>query len=325
MSANLDSLLRYIPEDAEEQVRQIRDRYNTTIRKMLGQETGLRLRSRNRPDGISVPVKLVPGFPESFAHLDFDDADMLAALVPQYLPSIEKVASGSPDLEELVSRIVEHSADDDFSHQDVIAIKHTRMLAEQLLNQFGMENPVYQILGVNEDVLGVYRYGNASGRSQIELYWAAIALVAELFPVPIESLTYIVMTHELAHAFTHAGTDIDGEKWEDGEFCETDRGLKEGLAQYYTHIICKQANVPGCDVFSAYEQLLCHQLPDYQTHLPWGKNYSPESVRSAMLETRRAGVKALDQFESLLSLAGQRLGTPLEATYQGTGYSDLFG
>lgn len=66
-----------------------------------------------------------------------------------------------------------------------------------------------QVKTFKKDILGIYCF---SGREapRIELYWMAHALFASAFGVRIEDLALVTLTHELAHAYTHLGRDIDG-------------------------------------------------------------------------------------------------------------------
>ncbi len=313
MPVTLDTLLLQIPADAEDKVKQVRNRHNTQIRNLLGQETGLRLNRLNPGESISVPVNLVAGLPDALKKIEFEDTDLLAVLVPQYLTYLEKLADGCPPVEQLIDKISKISNELEYTFEDTIAIQHTGAIASSLLRNFNDANPTSVILSVNEDVLGTYKHNPATGNNKIELYWAVIALVARLISVPIEALTYVVLTHELAHAFTHIGSDIDGQKWDDDGFFKTDLSLVEGLAQYYTHIICQQMNYRVSEAFVAYERLLIHQTSDYKTHLPWIENYSAELVRSAMIETRRVGSQSINDFTASLSQAGQRLGIPVDS------------
>ena len=49
----------------------------------------------------------------------------------------------------------------------------------------------------------------------------------------VEDLTMVVPVHELAHAYTQLGADIEGRRWAVNAFARADIELKEGLAQYY--------------------------------------------------------------------------------------------
>ena len=50
----------------------------------------------------------------------------------------------------------------------------------------------------------------------------------------------MVLTHELAHAYTQLGADIDGRRWAAASFAKAETELKEGLAQYYTERVLRR-------------------------------------------------------------------------------------
>lgn len=124
--------------------------------------------------------------------------------------------------------------------------------------------------------------------------------------VSLEALICVVLTHELAHGYTHKGSDIDGERWDTYAFMNSERALVEGMAQYYTHQICQKLDykIPG--VFAAYDELLKYQPDDYSVHLNWVTNYSPEIVRMAIIEARRNHIQNISVFEKVLRKAADR-------------------
>ncbi len=96
---------------------------------------------------------------------------------------------------------------------------------------------------IEEDILGAYFYreeamllGPHVSSTRIELYWIVIGTVARYLGVSVRALTVVVLCHELAHAYTHVGRDIDGMSWQ-SMFGEADKEFKEGIAQYYTHVV----------------------------------------------------------------------------------------
>jgi hypothetical protein len=45
----------------------------------------------------------------------------------------------------------------------------------------------------------------------------------------VDDLAIVVLTHELAHAYTQLGADIDGRRWAAASFAKAETELKEGL------------------------------------------------------------------------------------------------
>jgi hypothetical protein len=159
------------------------------------------------------------------------------------------------------------------------------------------------ILRVNEDVLGIYEYGNAEPK--IELYWGIIGLVARDLDVGVEDLTCVVFAHELAHAFTHVGSDANHVCWDSVQFQNTAHSVKEGLAQYFTELVCRHIKVRGAH--EAYERLLEQQPEAYRVQVGW--EAKPENVRFALMKMRRARMqeRSLTLFEQFLDEAAAQL------------------
>jgi hypothetical protein len=188
-----------------------------------------------------------------------------------------------------------------------VALDTATTLAADLLQKAKEFDPVRWILDVNEDVLGVYE----PARGVVVLYWGVIDLVAQMLAVSTQALTVVVLAHELAHAYSHCGLDIDGGSWPTEAFVSSERGFREGLAQYYTRIICSNLRGVLPEARTTFEQLLNHQGSDYRYQESWiERGYLPEHVRLAMLSARRSRLTRLSDFEGALEAARRTLGQP---------------
>lgn len=326
----LDDLLKYIPSDTEERVRRTRDRFNQNIREVLRQETGLRLRRSLREtaeqasmfadplpqpvaaDQIAVRVELVPGLPLALREKQIAEKDRLAALIAPWRDSLERLRDSARDVEKLVRLLSADPAGSNLIGDGARSIPPVTELAEALLRESSAFNLAKWILDIDEDVLGTYRFvlpnpqrPNERRRQDpwIELYWAVIGLFARLMVVEVEDLTVVVLAHELAHAYTHVGTDIDGHAWTPTEFARSDHELKEGLAQLYGHLACQRLALSAPKANAAFERLLKDQPKAYQSHLAWESSCKPEELRLALLQVRRSGVGRLSAFEGFLKAA----------------------
>ena len=143
----------------------------------------------------------------------------------------------------------------------------------------------------------------------IELYWAVIGLVAPLIGASAASLTVVVLAHELAHAFTQVGADIEGYRWELESFHAAERPLKEGIAQYYTALACDRLTRVAPGAQAAYEALLPKQPDAYRVHVPWLEEHREEEVRLALVQARRSDVTKAADFGALLRKATSDLRT----------------
>lgn len=134
------------------------------------------------------------------------------------------------------------------------------------------------------DVLGVFAYRE----HVIKLYAQVIAWHSINDGVDTEDLTFVVLTHELAHAYTMAGYDIDGNR---GNLLNTPFGwhtdVVKGLAQYYTEAICYQLGKEYPKFEVAFDALLNRQTSPYTWHKYWfGGLKAHETVRSMMMSYR---------------------------------------
>jgi hypothetical protein len=134
------------------------------------------------------------------------------------------------------------------------------------------------------DILGVFSYNE----HMIKLFAQVIAYHSNLLKVESEDLAFVVLAHELAHAFTIAGYDINGYR---GQLL-IQPGLRhkyiiEGLAQYYTEAICHQLEKQFPQFKAAFEALLSSQTYPYTWHKHWfSGNQAHECVRSLLLDYR---------------------------------------
>jgi hypothetical protein len=138
---------------------------------------------------------------------------------------------------------------------------------------------------VDEDILGCYFIET----NKVQLNWIPIAIYAEAAGLSIEDLTVVVLLHELAHAYTHVGMDIDGHSWETKAFSKTDLRVLEGLAQYYTSAYLSRKLDDTSGPYKAFETLLGDQPIPYHAHLRWidkGQSHQGEVIRLSLLQAR---------------------------------------
>ena len=133
-------------------------------------------------------------------------------------------------------------------------------------------------------MLGAYYYRAA----KVKLFWLPIALLAMSGGFAIEALTFVVLAHELAHAYTHLGMDIDGHDWNTSDFASADLELVEGLAQYYTEIICDHVAEQLPEAKACFENMLAGQSACYTAYRNWNQCASGEHMRAFLIyESKR--------------------------------------
>ena len=319
MTITIRQLLHQVPIETEDIVNRTRIRFNSTIRQMLRQETGLRLSvTKNRDDEVQdghyVRVFVEPGVPQDLMQIEFDEDEWLAFLLMPWNSELTALKiSASNILGGLVDKLPESIT----KHGNFAGISGDLMIvkdfSDHLLKIAKSVDSVKKLHDINEDILGRYIW-DARGYSQtnasIKLYWGAIGLIARILNISVHGLTIKVLAHELAHAFTHLGTDIDGQRWRDDDFASADREVKESLAQYYTSRIVNRLKDRIPEAKDAYETLLDHQPPCYKIQEEWIKSgANPEHVRLAMVKFRRLRTKTLAEFDGFLDGAKKELGS----------------
>lgn len=311
----LADLIAKLPSDTEEKVKKARDKFNNKIREALRRETRLAFRSEENRSG-GVPIQLAPGLPSPLIPFDkqtIDDKHRLALMLAPYRQTLSGLRDTASVAEsQLVPELRKSPTASVLLDGRERHFEPTRQYADYLLQKLKEFELTRFILRVDEDVLGVYRYrlpraGYDEPEPKIELYWGVIGLVARDLSVDIEDLTVVILAHELAHAYTHVGLDADDHCWPSDNFKESAHELKEGLAQFYTQLVCDRLKNTSPGPQKVFEALLPQQPAAYQTHIRWSE-YSPEHVRLAMLETRRArSTNQLSSFERCLEGARRQL------------------
>jgi len=324
MAISIEEILRQIPPETEDMVNRALKEFRPRIQEILRDESRLYLR-RPRDNGnqdaakssTQVPVHVKEGLPEVLQDFKLPpDIDPIVILIASFRVHLERASKGLHGLEPLIHKLARDPRGEDLLAGREHNIPPVRELLAQLLHQIRDIDLGRLILGVNEDVLGAYIFRLPSpsifeepGRgSRIELYWAVIGLFAYQLDISVEDLTVVVLAHEFAHAYTHRGIDIAGFTWDDEAFAKSDKRLKEGLAQYYTHVIASHLDRFRPGIFKAYESLLEKQPPDYHAHLPWVNACDKEALRNTMVEERRQRIGSLDHFNDAIGKANDRLG-----------------
>ena len=284
--------LESVQLDAEGAVTRARDKWNIMIRDRLRNETALRLTIGDRAQ--SVPIKVVDGLPEPFLRVmeQFPDAEW--AILNE--ATLRAVATGSEYMSGVHPLVKRLWGDKKTGPADPVEIGRVGDTAKAWIALIEELQVVDRILGIPEDVLGAYFYRIP----EVRLYWVAIGIMARLLDVSIESLAVVVLTHELGHAYTHLGYDIDDHHWDTENFARTDVHVVEGLAQFYTNVVCEHLYGRIPEAKSAFDKLLSKQGSAYTSFQDWlpsqeegGKegDSTGEVMRATMIECRRTGIR----------------------------------
>ncbi len=315
-------LLEMIPADTQKLVRDAYKQHNAVVREAIRNETRLKLRhvdpgdarEERRDTRADVPIRLDVGYPDRVARIEISPEHELAARLAPWAHTIHELDRSSLEVSRVLAKLGEEA-------WAVLGVPewHTVLppagaVANRLSGTIGAFNLGQRIFAaVHDDILGHYKFNHderGSGRagrwdydesaeqaSDIHLHWGVIGLVAQLLGISVGALTVVVLTHELAHAFTHLGFDIDGNRWTGHALSTSSREVVEGLAQYYTERVIARLGTRVPEGMTAYKRLLALQPPAYHAHRRWIEEATPEAVRSALVISRRRGAVEYVEFD----------------------------
>ena len=296
-----------LPPGAEDRVTRAVKNANQQVRNLVRDETGLRL---NDGDGRSaVPVKVVEGFPVPLAELIDRNPDPVTWRVILAQPKLEAVIDGLGFLLADWERFERWDGLPLVASGGRPALNRAMHIAMALHGVSITRQVEDQMRMIEEDILGTY-YFPRSRSAWVEIYWMPVAMVAGMLDVRPEDLAVVVLAHELAHAYTHLGRDIDGRRWDDEGFGGSDLAVVEGLAQFYTQSVAARLSDRSPGVETAFERLLRIQGKPYTQHQTW-LSHAPrqrgEAVRFSMINARTRGPVRDDEWQRMLETASDTL------------------
>jgi hypothetical protein len=319
MPIKLIDLISRVPSEVETRVRRVRDQVRPAIQEALRAECRLVLRTPEESElnraGAQVPIEIAPGYPAVLEDITFPDDFERIMLLGRYRALLEKASEGTSGLLRLRDELLRLPEREKWTSASVSDLQSVVNWAAALLTVLEQHDPLKKVLAVREDFLGVYEYNardmfadeKSVNRATIRLYWGVIGLVSELDGCSVEDLTTVVLTHELAHAYTQLGADIEGRRWPAPAFAQAEPALKECLAQYYTDRVLRRLERRHVGALKIFLDLLPGQPPAYRAHLPWLEDSSSEAVRRAMIEVRRWNEGKLSDFNQRLETARNEL------------------
>lgn len=321
MPIRLTDLLQRVPAKVETEVKRARDQTRATLQEALRTECRLVMRTPEETEegraGAQVPVEVAPGHPALLDDVTFPDDLERILLLGRYRQSLEQARSGAEGLLRLREELLRRPNPERWLGATETELRSTASWAASLLKLLDKHDPLKTVLAVRDDFLGVYEYQTQThglfddeytvNRATIIIYWGVVGLVSEWMGCSVSDLTIVVLAHELAHAYTQLGADIDGKRWPAQRFSQADCGLKEGLAQYYTERVLTRLERKYSGALKVYRTMLPGQPEAYRTHLSWVTDYSPEAVRRATLEVRRWNEGKLADFNRRLAQAQKEL------------------
>jgi len=315
MSILASELARMAGPKCQETVSAAMKRWEEKIRERVRLEMALKLADDSGwgRQVQRVAVITSDGLPAALLAHERDLTKDLPEIAGMFRPDLLNFKEASAALQQLLDRLGKL----DTNWTERAKTEHARIVALEALTGELLELAksatfTDRLKTIDEDILGAYfpvgKNPKRGSQPVVEIYWTVIGAVAKAIQVDVEGLALTVLTHELAHAYSHLGADTDGNRWADEAFCESEVLIKEGIAQYYTDKVVQwfqQRNIAA--PFSAYAELLKVQSPPYHIHEEWLRNFSPEIVRAAMIECRNNQVTGTGGFIRLMEMAKERL------------------
>jgi len=298
-----------LTKDAKERVQRSCDRWRKTIRERLRKETCLSFVNKEHDRYVSVKVNVTDGIPEPFADIVEDYTPELLRLM-QHADLLESGKKASGFMQDTFEEIFAIFPQLEITFAEGGDLKNNFVTVynyfDAVLNELSELSFDEKFKAINTDILGTYDID----KNYIQIHWMPIILLARRKNIDIDHLTAVVLIHEMAHAFTHLGMDIDGKCWDTDAFANTDMHVTEGLAQFYTSIVSERLSEKEPGIKKAFIQLLQLQGGPYVEHLEWIKSMGydeMEVIRTSMLEARRWGVTDRNRFKERMAHVTQEL------------------
>ena len=296
---SIEKLVLSINKDLKDEVIISYKKNNIKIRKALSEKIGFSLHYKSVEQGVffesnervSIPIKVEDSVPTKFLEILEDCDDDLLELLLKYNSMVTA-------LNELKFQLEKHDSFSKFhgnkcSPKEIqSSILHLRKLI-QAVDSSGI---IEKLKRLGPDILGAYYFYER----RVELYWLSIGMYSLIYNTPIDDLTIVVLTHELAHGYSHVGFDIDGKDWDTHAFSKADLKIVEGIAQFYTEMICYDFFER---VSKTFNNLLEKQEIHYCDYKNWFETHEEnkyEKMRSIIRKVRKHKIIDYGHFNEIL-------------------------
>lgn len=300
--ARIRKLLHSYQSDLSKRVELCCKQWNQTIRGHIKSEMALDITVGEGKQ--HAPVRVVDGLPNPFAKIvrELPDIEIWELIFNR--PLLQQTEKGFRLVEEKFGSIMKWKPI--LGRLSKSELEKPRKFINSLCQELEKLEILKRISEIRQDILGAYFLYIP----EIQIYWMVIGVIAGMLGITAEALTIVVLTHELAHAYSHLGHDIDGEQWKTETFAAADLRIVEGLAQFYTSVVCERISVRNPGVKEAYERLLSLQQGPYRVHENWkaDEERAGEVVRFGLIECRSKGIIKYEEFEAKLEEARSRFG-----------------
>lgn len=273
---NLTELINHAIPDAAQQVDRAYNKWNQKIRDRLRDETGFKLTRGEQK--VAIKVEVAYSMPLALQQvLKSYDPQWAELLI--HRGQFNDAASGMEIANRKLARITQVLRNSAPTPGEIDSFRTVLALLTKLNAELAAKELTKTILTIDQDALGAYYYR----AGKVRLFWLPIALVSMSGGHSIEALTFVTLAHELAHAYTHLGMDIDGYDWNTADFADADLELIEGLAQYYTEVTCDHVLEQFPEARACFEHMLTMMRPHYNAYRKWDACDSGESMRAFLI------------------------------------------
>lgn len=269
----------------------VKSEWNPAIREYYRSVMGLRLYSgvkgKKAAGDAGVSIQIRP---------DRDDTFLKA--VDEMLPNVDfdRYASLRELRDALLKAAPHFTADPERKriHDWLLADIRTYLKENSLAGPF---SALLKTPGKHRDLFGVYVHAD----QHVELFYMPLFIFCKFYEVDLQWAIVVVLAHELAHAYHHAGRDNDGRVW--ATMGKAHLWIKEGLAEYYTDkfVASQERSYPA--LRKAYDGLLKGSGEEYTSDLSWKNDYTLEHVKLALSMVRRHNVTSYEAFREKLEEA----------------------
>lgn len=296
-------LINRYNQPAKSIVEGVKRKYTSSINETLKEVTGLKFRHKKISAYNNVTVDIVTSIPPDLmkilANLDEVIIELILSMGSLY-EAKEMTEFIGFEYESIVNR---YQGLREFGSKS--GITSTAVFLLELIKQIEGSDLYTQLNKLSMDnLLGAYFFY----QNRIEIYWPALAFYSSWKRLPLSDLAFIVLTHEKAHAITHMGFDLDGERWATDAFHKCDIKIVEGLAQHYTEHVCDSVDL-SYSVKATFSALMEGQDVPYKCYKEWlpKEKGRDEKIRLAMLNTRKSNLLKYEDFENELKQASEKV------------------
>jgi hypothetical protein len=322
----LSELIRFLPESTKKDVSNAFKKYSNIIEKIIQNDTGLKfsrvvhannsigslLKNGENEEGLQkknkvqckVLTELNTALPTFLEKKEIESGDEIAALLNTIKGRLNQLDKSGKSVRDFFNGHKENKDLKELQKDGVFQMESEVKRLIQIADSFKIIKFIFQ--HINEDILGIYKYPTSDDdpdlidntTATIKIYWGVIGLISANMNLDLAALTAVVTAHEYAHAYTHLGFDIDGNRWSNRGFANAEPLLKESLAQFYTFQIVQQLKKRILGIEYAFYALLKEQSPIYKKFTTWIDDYhaGQEQIRSVLIRLRLKGALNFEEF-----------------------------